>query len=317
MLARNQANDLIVSKTMPRGTPKNLLWHGDTEKLLDCLPDEPIFDLVVSSPPYNIGKVYERQTELQEYEQWQSRVLSKIVSRLKPSGSLCWQVGNYIVENEILPLDILFHPIMKRLDLKLRNRIVWTFGHGLHTRRRFSGRHEVVMWYTKGDKYTFNLDAVRVRSKYPGKRSFRGPNQGMPSGNPMGKNPEDVWEFLYEEIDDVWQNIPNVKSNHIEKTEHPCQYPVGLIERLVLGFTNPGDLVFDPFAGVGSAGVAALLHKRRFWGSELNKTYVSIAQERLIKTLSGEIQYRAHTTPLYDHTKSRLSLLPTEWTTEG
>lgn len=179
-----------------------------------------------------------------------------------PLSHVIWQVGNYVDDNEIFPLDIEFAPIFKKHRLQLRNRIVWQFGHGLHTQRRFSGRYEVVMWYTKteskNDNYTFNLDAVRTPAKYPGKKHFKGPKAGQFSGNPLGKNPEDAW------------NIPNVKSNHIEKTSHPCQFPVGLIERLVLALTNQSDLVFDPFAGVASAGVAAAMHGRRLWGCEWN-----------------------------------------------
>lgn len=179
-----------------------------------------------------------------------------------PLSHVIWQVGNYVDDNEIFPLDIEFAPIFKKHRLQLRNRIVWQFGHGLHTQRRFSGRYEVVMWYTKTeskkDNYTFNLDAVRTPAKYPGKKHFKGPKAGQFSGNPLGKNPEDVW------------NIPNVKSNHIEKTSHPCQFPVGLIERLVLALPNQSDLVFDPFAGVASAGVAAAMHGRRLWGCEWN-----------------------------------------------
>jgi adenine-specific DNA-methyltransferase len=298
---------------MPRKPPENLLWEGDVEAFLDRLPRSPVFDLVVSSPPYNIGKPYERKAEPKEYEEWQERVLGKLVERLSPRGSLCWQVGNYVSDNEILPLDILFHPVMKKLGLKLRNRIIWTFGHGLHTKRRFSGRYEVVLWYTKSDEYDFDLDAVRVPSKYPGKKSFRGPRHGMLSGNPLGKNPEDVWEFPLMEIDDVWRNIPNVKSNHVEKTDHPCQFPVGLIERLVLALTKPGALVFDPFAGVASAGVAALLHGRRFWGCEIDAKYVEIARHRLENATAGDVPFRPHTKTLYDHTKSTLALVPPEW----
>lgn len=298
---------------MPRKLPENLLWDGDVEDFLEQLPPGPLFDLIVSSPPYNIGKPYERKAELERYEEWQERVLRKLVARLSSCGSLCWQVGNYVADNEILPLDILFHPIMTSLGLKLRNRIIWTFGHGLHTKRRFSGRYEVVLWYTKGDEYDFDLDAVRIPAKYPGKRSFRGPRQGMLSGNPRGKNPEDVWEFPLLEIDDVWGNIPNVKSNHVEKTDHPCQFPVGLIERLVLALTKPGALVFDPFAGVASAGVAALLHDRRFWGCEVNAKYLAIAHKRLESAAVGDVPFRPHTKPLYDHTRSTLALIPSEW----
>ncbi len=290
-----------------------MLWQGDAEAFLDRLPSSALFDLIVSSPPYNIGKPYERKTALEQYEAWQARVLKKIIERLSPRGSLCWQVGNYVSDNEILPLDILFHPILKGLGLKLRNRIIWTFGHGLHTKRRFSGRYEVVLWYTKSDEYEFNLDAVRVPAKYPGKRHFRGPKQGMLSCNPLGKNPEDVWEFPLMEIDDVWRNIPNVKSNHPEKTGHPCQFPVGLVERLILALSKPGDLVFDPFAGVGSAGVAALLHDRRFWGCEMDADYVDIARDRLESTIAGDVPFRSHAKPLYDHERSTLAIVPAEW----
>jgi adenine-specific DNA-methyltransferase len=291
--------DIGVSKILGLD---HALWQGDVEAFLENLPKKPLFDLIVTSPPYNIGKEYETRTELDKYLAWQKRIIAQLVPRLKDGGSLCWQVGNYVSNNEIFPLDIEFAPIFRKHKLQLRNRIVWQFGHGLHTQKRFSGRYEVVLWYTKAGAeekgYTFNLDAVRVPSKYPGKKHFKGPNRGQLSGNPLGKNPEDVW------------NIPNVKSNHVEKTVHPCQFPVGLIERLVLALTNPGDLVFDPFAGVASAGVAAALHGRRFWGCEVVARYANIGRKRLQDTLNGSIRYRPHDKELYDYTKSNLSKLP-------
>lgn len=276
------------------------MWCGDVEDLLAALPVEPLLDLVVTSPPYNLGKVYEKRRALEEYLAWQARIIDQIVPRVRETGSICWQVGNFVDNGQIVPLDIELAPIFRRHGLSLRNRIVWHFGHGLHNRRRFSGRYEVVLWYTKGDDYIFNLDAVRIPAKYPGKRHFKGPKVGQLSSNPLGKNPEDVWE------------IPNVKSNHIEKTNHPCQFPVGLIERLVLALTNRGGLVLDPFAGVGSAGVAAAIHGRRFWGAEIDRGYVKTAADRIEAALRGEARYRPHDKPVYDHTKSRLSTRPPE-----
>ncbi len=281
--------------------PPFTLWQGDVEKFLDALPLQPIFDLIVTSPPYNIGKVYEKRSELEDYLLWQSRIIDKLVPRLKATGNLCWQVGNFVDDGEILPLDIEFAPIFRAHKLQLRNRIVWHFGHGLHSKQRFSGRYEVVMWYSKSKDYVFNLDPVRIPSKYPGKRHFKGPRSGELSGNPLGKNPEDVWF------------IPNCKSNHVEKTEHPCQFPVGLIERLVLALSEPGGLVFDPFAGVASAGVAAALHGRRFWGCEINHDYIDIGKRRLIDSLAGNVKYRPHDKEIYDHTQSNLSRKPSGW----
>ena len=292
-------------------TPRDVLdlgaaiWQGDAEAFLTALPLEPLFDLVVTSPPYNIGKSYEKKGDLEKYLEWQARIIGLIVPRLKDTGSLCWQVGNFVDNGQISPLDIEMAPIFKRHGLQLRNRIIWCFGHGLHNKRRFSGRYEVVMWYTKTDAYLFDLDPVRVPSKYPGKKHFKGPKKGEVSSNPLGKNPEDVW------------SIPNVKSNHVEKTDHPCQFPVGLIERLVLSMTAPGDVVFDPFAGVASAGVAAAIHGRRFWGCELDKGYAATGLGRLHDAVAGRAKYRPHDRPVYDHTQSSLSKAPEIGTTEN
>lgn len=281
------------------------LWRGDVEEFLINLPKTPLFDLVLTSPPYNLGKEYEDRVALKEYWAWQKRIIALIVPRLKPNGSLCWQVGNFVNKNEIFPLDIEFAPLFKRHHLRLRNRIIWRFGHGLHTQTRFSGRYEVVMWYTKSAKpdspYTFNLDAVRIPAKYPGKRHYKGPNSGKLSGNPLGKNPEDVWD------------IPNVKSNHVEKTIHPCQFPVGLVERLILALTKSGDLVFDPFAGSASTGVGAAIHGRRFWGCEIVRRYAEVGRKRIQSAINGKADYRPHTKPVYDHTRSTLSHFPEEF----
>ncbi len=290
----------------PTTLPDTFLWHGDVEAFLDALPAEPIFDLAFTSPPYNIGKGYEEYQAPEDYLAWQRRIIGKIVQRLKPTGSICWQVGNFLEKRKggrsstILPLDIMFHEFFREAGVQLRNRIVWHFGHGLNCTYRFSGRYEVVMWYTKTDRYTFDLDAVRMPQKYPGKRHFKGPNVGKLSGNPKGKNPEDVW------------NIPNVKSNHVEKTEHPCQFPVALVDRFVLALTKAGQLVFDPFSGVASAGVAALIHGRRFWGCELDARYLEIGKKRLEEAREGHARYRPFEKPIYDHRKSNLSKRPEE-----
>ena len=281
-----------------------VLWQGDAEAFLALLPEDTTFDLVVTSPPYNLGKPYERKRALAEYLDWQERTIDQIVPRLSNTGSLCWQLGNFVENGEIVPLDIEFAPIFKKHDLQLRNRIVWHYGHGLHNRHRFSPRYEVIMWYTKTDDYVFNLDAVRIPAKYPGKRHYKGPKAGQYSGNPLGKNPEDVW------------SMPSVNSSHTEKTIHPCQYPVGLVERLVLALTDPSALVLDPFMGVGSSGVAAAVHGRRFWGADLVPQYVEVARQRVESALRGEAKYRRHDKPLYDPSVSRLSQRPIEWDAE-
>lgn len=294
-----------MNQTIKLDVASNLLLQMDVEDLLDSLPNEPMFDLVVTSPPYNIGKKYEKRVPLDEYVAWQRRIIEKIYPRLKNTGSVCWQIGNFVENGSIIPLDFELAPIFKELGMQLRNRVIWHFGHGLHSKKRFSGRYEVILWYSKTDDYVFNLDAVRIPSMYPGKKSYKGPNKGMLSGNPLGKNPEDVWD------------IPNVKGNHIEKTNHPCQFPVGLIERLVLAMTNPGALVFDPFCGVATTGVAAIMNKRFFWGCDIVSDYVKTGQKRLKETIAGTIRYRPSNQPIYNPQQSSLSKLPVEFNPDG
>ena len=254
------------------------------------LADEQI-KLIVTSPPYNLGKPYESKTNLADYLAAHEAVIEECVRALHPKGSICWQVGNYVQDGEILPLDTIFYPIFKGLGLKLRNRIVWHFGHGLHSSRRLSGRYETINWWTKGDDHTWNLDPIRIPSKYPNKRHFKGPNIGKLSGNPKGKNPSDVWEF------------PNVKNNHPEKTIHPCQFPVELVERLVLSMTDLGDSVLDPYMGVGSSVVAALMHGRLAYGCDNVQEYVDIAAERINMCMQGTLRTRPMGKPIYDPKK--------------
>jgi adenine-specific DNA-methyltransferase len=262
------------------------LYLGDC---MDFLPQLPagVARLVVTSPPYNIGKPYETPVDLATYVQQQRRVINECVRVLAENGSLCWQVGNYVQDNSVIPLDSLLYPVFSDLGLLMRNRIVWHFEHGLHCSRRFSGRYEVITWFTKSKEYVFNLDPVRVPQKYPSKRYFKGPRVGELSCNPLGKNPGDVWI------------IPNVKHNHVEKTIHPCQFPVELVERLVLALTNEADLVVDPFMGVGSTAIASLLRGRRAAGAEIDSTYHSIAADRVVAAANGTIRTRPMTRPVY------------------
>ena len=204
-------------------------------------------------------------------------------------------------DGAIIPLDAILHPVFARLNLVMRNRIVWHFEHGLHCSRRFSGRYETISWFTKKTKdYVFNLDPVRVPQKYPAKRHFKGPKAGQYSCNPLGKNPGDLWD------------IPNVKSNHVEKTAHPCQFPVELIERLVLSLTNEGDWVLDPFVGAGTSIIAALRHNRRGAGAETERKYIAIAEGRIRQAMAGTLRTRPMSKPKYDPAlnNNRLALSP-------
>jgi len=285
----------------------------DTLAELKRLPSNTL-KLIISSPPYNLGKEYEKQINLTSYLNWQTEVITELSRIVSHEGSIVWQVGNYVKEGEIFPLDMYFYPIFKSLNLQLRNRIIWHFDHGLHASKRFSGRYETLLWFTKTEKYTFNLDPVRVPSKYPGKRHYKGNKIGQPSGNPLGKNPSDYWQLICDEWQTGVIDIPNVKSNHPEKTIHPCQFPVELIERCVLALSNEQDWVLDPFGGVGSSVIAALKHHRKGMMIDHEAKYVEIAKQRIQDFQAGILKIRPLGKPIFKPTgNEKVAQPPAEW----
>ena len=171
--------------------------------------------LAVSSPPYNIRKSYERNDNrtYDEYVEWQRSVVKAMAPALTAEASVCWQVGSYVADGEVFPLDVPFISIFRELGFRLRNRIIWRYNFGYNADKRFSGRYETVLWFSRSDTYTFNLDPVRVRQLYPGKRHkmAKGAKGGTPSGNPLGKNPSDYWEFS---ADEDFKNNPICQITH-------------------------------------------------------------------------------------------------------
>ena len=283
------------------------IFNEDCNVALKNLARESV-DLIVTSPPYCMKKAYESpEDDINTFRQCHEEIFDNIYRVLKPGGSICWQVGYHVSQACVIPLDFIVYEIFTNKSRKLecplilRNRIMWTFGHGLNSERRFSGRHETILWFTKGAVTTFNLDAVRVPQKYPGKRAYKGKNKGKLTGNPIGKNPSDVWD------------IPNVKANHVEKTGHPCQYPVAIPSRLIRALTNPDAVVLDPFMGSGSTGVAAILENRSFIGIEKEPNYFKIARKRLSDADEGVIRVRPDVPVQAVDMRMRVAKLPDEF----
>ncbi len=287
--------------------------NGDSLKVLKGIEDGK-FDLIITSPPYNVGKSYETKTSIEKYLETQEEIINELVRTLSDKGNLCWQVGNYVDKGEVFPLDIYYYQIFKKHGLKLRNRIIWHFGHGLHASNRFSGRYETILWFSKTDEYIFNLDNVRVPAKYPGKLHFKGEKKGLPSGNPLGKNPSDIWEIVAKDWETAMWNIPNVKSNHPEKTKHPCQFPIELVERCVLALTDEKSWVLDPYAGVGSTVIASIKNNRNVIGIEKEKEYCDIAKQRIIDFNGGKLKIRPINKPIHKPSANdKVSQVPKEW----
>jgi DNA modification methylase len=217
---------------------KNFYFNLTESDVLEALNriDDNSLDLIITSPPYNIGKDYEKENKMSasEYFEWQKNIIKICFRKLKDTGSICWQVGynnqnGSGKEREYYPLEYSFYPIFKEIGFIMKNRIIWAFGLGAQNKQNFSSRHEVVMWFVKSEKYKFELDNMRVPPKYPGKQSSlkfysdgsRNEKYGEVSTTVGGKNPEDVW--VNSRTYDFWE-IPSVKSHHPEKIMRDKEY---------------------------------------------------------------------------------------------
>jgi len=295
------------------------LIRADVSKALDLVDDQAV-QLVLTSPPYNLRKIYERDKvmSLDEYVTWLTPIVEKICKKVAIGGSVCWQVGNFVRDGEVFPLDYFFYDMFIKQGFKLRNRIIWKFNFGLHANKRLSGRYETLLWFSKNDDYVFNLDPIRVPQLYPGKRhsARKGEKAGKPSGNPLGKNPSDFWTFSADSCfneNPIWE-IPNVKAKHPEYTIHPCQFPHELAERCVLAFSNAGDIVLDPFVGAGTSAVAAIKAGRKIIGIDRSAEYIELAHRRVKALRAGELELRRSGEEVRRPVPGeKVSTVPEEW----
>ncbi len=296
------------------------LIHADVSGALDLVEDGSV-QLVLTSPPYNLRKIYERDRaiSLEEYVEWLTPIVKKISKKVAVNGSVCWQVGNFVRDGEVFPLDYYFYNMFQKHGFKLRNRIIWKFNFGLHASKRLSGRYETLLWFTKSNNYIFNLDPIRVPQLYPGKRHSARKGEakaGKPSGNPLGKNPSDFWTFSADDCfkgNPVWE-IPNVKANHVEQTIHPCQFPHELAERCILAFSNVGDVVLDPFVGAGTSAVAAIKAGRNAIGIDRSEEYVNLTHQRVKALRAGHLDLRRSGADVRKPAVGeKVSQVPNEW----
>lgn len=250
----------------------------------DCLTalsrvTEDLFDLTITSPPYNIGKEYERPLPLDEYIAWCQRWMTEIHRVTRPTGAFWLNVGYLEVPGQAraLPLPYL---LWDKSPFYLLQELVWNYGAGVAARKVLSPRNEKLLWYVKNPThYTFNLDSIRDPDvKYPHQKK-----NGKLRCNTIGKNPSDVWQ-----IAKVTSGTDRASP---ERSTHPAQFPLDLVDRLVLGFSNPGDVVLDPFVGSGTTALSCIRHGRVVVGFEINPTYCKIAADR-IDRLQSELRYR-------------------------
>lgn len=250
------------------------IYRADSLEALTALPPDFV-SLTVTSPPYNIGKEYETVTEHEHYLDWCEAWLRMVHRCTAPSGALWLNLGYFDWPGRARALPIAY-ALWQRVPFYLVQELVWHYGAGVTTKRMLCPRNEKVLFYVKNPcEYTFNLDAIRDPDvKYPMQKK-----NGKLKCNPLGKNPGDVWY------------IPKVTSGtdraSPERTPHPAQFPLALIDRIVKASSNVSEIVLDPFLGSGTTAVACRKAGRKFLGFEIRDDYCRIAVERL-RTLGAQ-----------------------------
>ena len=245
----------------------------------DCLEGmkdipEGLINTTITSPPYNIGKEYEDRIKLDDYLSWCESWIKQIHRVTSNDGTFWLNIGYLEVEGKGLAVPIPYL-LWDRTPFYFLQEVVWNYAAGVACRKRFSPRNEKLLWYVKDSKnYTFNLDDVRDPDvKYPNQMK-----NGKLRCNPLGKNPSDVWQIT---------KVTSGKNRaSVERTPHPAQFPVMLVERMLKASSNPGDVILDPFMGSGSTAECALRNGRYVIGFELEPKYIGYAGQRITNYLS-------------------------------
>lgn len=225
---------------------------SDSVEWMQRQPSE-IADLIIADPPYSLGKQYGNNSDkLEGIEQteFMIRWVDEAIRILKPNGSIFVFMGFRHIAK--------LYTHLEGRGLLFRNWICWHYTQGMGKTRGFSPRHDDILVFSKGEKFTFNLDDIRVPQKY-----YRSVN------NMRGANPGDVWEFSH---------IHYCQEN---RQDHPTQKPEGLIERIVRASSNKDDMVIDPFLGSGTTARVCQQLNRNCIGIEINADYVEMAKRRL------------------------------------
>ncbi|HLP87560.1 MAG TPA: site-specific DNA-methyltransferase [Nostocaceae cyanobacterium] len=245
-----------------------LIYHIDCLEAMQALPDKSVH-LTVTSPPYNIGKEYEKPLTLSEYINWCEQWIQEIYRITVPTGAFWLNLGYLSIKDRAKALPIPYL-LWDKIPFYLIQEIVWNYGAGVAGSKFFSPRNEKFLWYVKNpDEYTFNLDDIRDPNvKYPNQKK-----NGKIKVNPLGKNPTDVWEF------------PKVTSGQNraskERTPHPAQFPIAVIQRIIKATSHQNQIIIDPFMGSGTTAIVALELNRPVIGFEIRQDYCEIIANRI------------------------------------
>ncbi|MEO6050130.1 MAG: DNA methyltransferase [Pyrinomonadaceae bacterium] len=246
---------------------RNKLICGDSFAALQKIPDAS-FDLLFADPPYNLTKTFGTETFSErtsdEYELWLDSWLSLCVPLLNTTASV-YICGDWRSSSAIERVGSKY--------FKLQNRITWEREKGRGAKANWKNSAEDIWFFTVSDKFTFNLDAVKIRRKVlaPYKEN----------GKPKDWNEGGSGNFRDTHPSNMWTDISVPFWSMLENTDHPTQKPEKLLAKIILASTNLGDLILDPFAGSGTTAVAAKKLDRDFIAIESDEQYCLLAQKRL------------------------------------
>lgn len=273
---------------------KDYIINGDTNNILSTMDDNSI-DLMITSPSYFLWKDYEWNETFEEYLEYHKKTIEILFKKIKSNWSVYRNVAQTPINGEIIPLWAIFYQYFKDAWFYLKNRIIRHFEWGVNTKNRLSGRYENILRFVKNkDNFTFNLDEIRVPSKWSNDKR----------NNPKWKNPTDVREFYKDDLDkdeieyfikeiekdrnrenadhtDNFMYINRVVNISKEKTEHPCQFPEKLIERIIKASSNKWDMVVDIFLWSGTVGKKAVELDRKFIWIDRSIEYCKISKDRI------------------------------------
>ena len=261
------ARYLIAAPSQPGRIPANHIVLGDAIEVLAGLPDDSV-GLVHTSPPYNINRPYASgasdRSATNEYVDFLGKAIDHLKRVVRPGGSVFWQTGytkDDVEPRGIVPIDMLSYDLFRsgEAPFVLWDRIIWRYWGGHAFTRKFTNKHETILWFVKqGAEPAFLVDEVRERSKEYDKRN-----------NFWGRNPGNVWE------------VDRVAFGSTDQTSHVAVFPEELTERIVRACSVPGELVLDPFAGSGTVPKVAHGLGRPWLGIEISPLYAAEASLRI------------------------------------
>ncbi len=270
----SEERELYSTRLMQPGAPMqpeeilNKTIQGDILHVLPLLPPSFV-DLLFIDPPYNINKSFNQITFREEtpenYAAWFDSWFSGLIRILKPNASvyICGDWRSSIIIQE-----------MAGKYLTVRNRITWEREKGRGSRRNWKNNTEDIWFFTKSDDYTFNIEDVKIS------RRVIAPYRNQ-DGSPRDWEENAGGNFRLTHPSNIWTDLTIPFWSMPENTDHPTQKPEKLLARIILASSNPGDVVFDPFAGSGTTSVTAQKLNRNYAGVEIDPYYACLTEKRL------------------------------------